>query len=277
MEARIHQRASIDEYRRRGKTFHGPSPISCSSVCFRLAVPVEALLPSRPRMATRWLTFDCFGTLVDWNAGFRAILQPVVGEQTGALLQAYHRLEPRVQAERPFRFYREVLATTLSLAGREIGLEFTKSETVSLAEQWGVLPLFADVESALTGLRALGYKTAVLTYCDDDLFAKTQRSFTETFDLVVTAERVRDYKPEPAHFRFFEQATGVSRLDWLHVASSWFHDIAPAGELGIRRIWIDGERIGANSDDGCLRLWSIKDLPAAVTRLRKMGGEELST
>ena len=218
-------------------------------------------------MRTGWVTFDCFGTLVDWHSGFSALLRPIAGSKTTDLLRAYHQLEPGVQAERPFRLYRKVLSETLLLAARDIGLELTKSQTASIAGHWGSLPVFADVEESLAGLRLAGCEIAVLTNCDDDLFKQTERRFREPFDLVVTAERVRDYKPAHNHFRFFERTTGVSRSDWVHVACSWFHDIAPARDLGIKRIWLDRDRTGDDPAAASLRLLSPTDLPAAVMGL----------
>ena len=111
----------------------------------------------------RWVTFDCFGTLVDWRRGFAKILRPRAGGKMLSLLHAYHRLEPRVQAERPFQRYREVLNRSLWLAAQEVGLDWTESDAGVLPQHWSALPVFADVEPALAGLRALGCKIGVLT------------------------------------------------------------------------------------------------------------------
>ena len=143
----------------------------------------------------RWVTFDCFGTLVDWNAGFDAILRPIAADRTPELIEAYHRRERVLEAESPHRNYRDVLTTGLGAAAAEIGVDLSDAQTRALPEKWGTLPVFADVEPMLAGLRAEGYRLGVLTNCDDDLFAETERSFLLPFDEVVTAERVRDYKP----------------------------------------------------------------------------------
>jgi len=218
-------------------------------------------------MRTRWITFDCFGTLVDWHAGFSALLRPIAGDQTEALVRAYHRFEPRVQAQRPFQPYRQVLTTSLLRAAEEAGFALKASQAATLPEQWGSLPIFADVEESFTTLRTASFKIAVLTNCDEDLFRQTERSFRQPFDLVVTAERVRDYKPGLSHFRFFEQETRVDRADWVHVACSWYHDIAPARELGLKHIWLDRERTGQDATAASLRVFSATDLHWAVRRL----------
>ena len=98
---------------------------------------------------------------------------------------------------------------------------------------------FADVEALLAEFRRRGWKLAVLTNSDDGPFEAAHRTFRLPFDLFVTAERVRGYKPAPWHFRAFELITRVDRRDWVHVACSWYHDIAPAASLGIRRVWLD--------------------------------------
>ena len=197
----------------------------------------------------RWISFDCFGTLVDWHSGFAAILEPLVGDRTPEVMAAYHRHERMLEAETPHRLYQDVLSTSLARAAAEAGVALTEAEARRLPDSWGTLPLFDDVEPMLAGLRAMGCRLAVLTNCDDDLFAQTERAFRRRFDLVVTAERVRDYKPAPAHFRFFSRSTGVGASDWAHVACSWYHDIGPARELGINRVWLDRDGTGEESGD----------------------------
>ena len=170
----------------------------------------------------RWVSFDCFGTLVDWHSGFAAILRPLAGDRTPEVMAAYHRHERLLEAETPHRLYKDVLAASLARAAAEVGVALTEAEARRLPDSWGTLPVFDDVEPMLAGLRAMGCRLAVLTNCDEDLFAQTERAFRGRFDLVVTAERVRDYKPSPAHFRFFSRSSGVSVDDWVHVACSWY-------------------------------------------------------
>lgn len=197
-------------------------------------------------MATeRWITFDCFGTLIDWHRGYRAILAPIAGGRTDALIKAYHGFERTLEAERPHRLYREVLTLSLERAARQIGLALPRSEAGVVAREWGKLPLYADTPPALAALCAGGFKIGILTNCDDDLFASTLERFPQPHpDLVVTAQQVGSYKPALGHFEHFERKSGVARRNWVHAACSWFHDIEPARRLGIARIWVDRDRTG---------------------------------
>jgi 2-haloacid dehalogenase len=195
----------------------------------------------------RWVTFDCFGTLVDWHNGFAAIVRPVAGERTADLLRAYHRFERLLEQESPHRLYRDVLTTALKRAADEIGLSLSDSDARRLPASWAALPVFDDVEPMLASL--------------------TQRAFRQPFDLVVTAERVRDYKPSLTHFRYFARFTGATRDGWVHVACSWYHDIAPARELALGRVWLDRDRTGEDPSSASAYLQSAAGVPDAVARL----------
>jgi 2-haloacid dehalogenase len=220
-----------------------------------------------------WVTFDCFGTLIDWEAGFSAILGPLAPDRPQELLRAYHRAEPIVEGEKPHRLYKDVLAEALRRAAEEVGLP--PPERNLLSGQWEQLPVFADVEPMLETLRDNGHRLAVLTNCDDDLFARTARLFRAPFDVVVTAERVRDYKPSLTHFRYFADATGANPRDWVHVAASEFHDMVPARHLGLKRVWLDREGAGrgaAGRGSASARVDSAADVAAAVTKLFEQSG-----
>lgn len=215
----------------------------------------------------RWVTFDCFGTLVDWHSGFAEILAPLVGQHAPDVLAAYHRYEPLLEKEKPHRLYRDVLATALARAAADVGVRLSETDARRLPDSWSSLRVFEDVEPMLEKLRSRGYRMAVLTNCDNDLFAETERAFRQPFDLVITAERVRDYKPSPTHFRFFESTTGVTKAEWVHVACSWFHDIAPARALGINRVWLDRDRSGEDPNTASAYVRSAADVPSAVERV----------
>jgi len=217
---------------------------------------------------SKWVSFDCYGTLVDWNTGFAQILKPVVGDHASALLKAYHHFERQVEAQGPHRAYREVLIASLVLAAREIGIPLTEAQAASLPQHWGSLPVFSDVHLALTTLHARSLRLAVLTNCDEDLFAQTSASFRQPFDLIVTAQRVQSYKPSPTHFQFFQKTTGVESIAWVHVACSCFHDIEPARKMGIRCIWLDREANGQTQPTlDCVRITSASELPKIIERL----------
>jgi 2-haloacid dehalogenase len=215
-------------------------------------------------MKTRWVTFDCFGTLVDWHTGFSRLLTPLCGSKTSDVMRAYHRFERELEAERPHRLYREVLSGALMRAATTAGDTISESDARALPDGWGTLPVFADVENMLESLRAMDSWLAVLTNCDVALFAETERAFQQPFDLVITAEQVGAYKPSPKHFERFAEVTGVSRRDWVHVACSWFHDIAPARSLGIHRVWLDRDKTGDDESAASARVESAAEVGEVV-------------
>lgn len=220
-------------------------------------------------MANRWVTFDCFGTLVDWHSGFAALLGDIAGDRVPELLKAYHQYERAVEKERPHRLYRDVLETALRRAAGELAVPISDEQATALPRNWRRLPVFPDVEAELAALRATGFRLAVLTNCDNDLFAETQKGFRQPFDLVVTAEDAKDYKPSLAHFRRFFRLSGVDLDNWTHVACSFFHDIGPAREMGIQRIWVDRDRTGQDASIATARLPDARGLAAAVQDLSR--------
>jgi 2-haloacid dehalogenase len=169
----------------------------------------------------RWATFDCYGTLVDWNAGIAAALGDA------SLLARYHELEPLVQAENPGRRYRDVLRET----ARRLGV---KADPAASLPAW---PVFDDVREALEEARARDWLLGILTNSDRDLIEASISSIGVSFDLVIVASEIGSYKPAPHHWHAFADAIG--RLPDVHVAQSHFHDVMPATALGIPTIWIN--------------------------------------
>ncbi len=218
-------------------------------------------------MATRWLTFDCFGTLVDWRHGIRTTGELLFPKRGDDVLDAYIRIEAEVEEEKPFRRYRVVLAETLRRAAARLGLDLKQDDATALISTIPHWPVFGDVGPALRTLRADGWKLALLTNCDRDLIALTERRLPEPFDAVITAEDVTAYKPDHAHFQRFKSVIGGSAAAWIHVAQSYFHDIVPTSDLGIRRIWINrlGEPDDPSRADAVLS--GLAQLPETVRRL----------
>jgi 2-haloacid dehalogenase len=212
----------------------------------------------------RWVTFDCFGTLIDWQAGFTAALTRVAGDKAPALVRAYHVWERRIEGEQPHRSYKDVLAAALAGAAADVGVALSAADVHILRQSWNAMRPFADVEPLLAELRGRGWRLAVLTNCDDDLFEVTHRTFRTPFDLVLTAERVRGYKPARWHFRAFELLTRVDRRDWVHVACSWYHDVAPARALGVTCVWLDRERTGENPAAASVHVETAADALEAI-------------
>jgi 2-haloacid dehalogenase len=183
------------------------------------------------------------------------------------VLHAYYAHEAIVEGLKPHRSYKEVLVTALARATKECGVSMAPETARLLAEAWASMPVFDDVEPMLAELRREGWRLAVLTNCDEDLFAVTHQRFRTAFDLVLTAERVRGYKPAPWHFLGFERITRVDRRDWVHVANSWFHDIAPARALGIQHVWLDRDLTGEPGVPALAHVHSAAQVPAAASRL----------
>ena len=213
-------------------------------------------------MSERWVSFDCFGTLVDWDGGFRAILERAGARRPQELVAAFHHFEPIVESE-SYRPYRDVTRIALERAMAELGTERAVPATV-IADGWATLPVFADTLPALAQLRDDGWRLAVLTNCDVDLFEQTAATLGAPIDRVITAQEVRSYKPAPGHFRRFRETIGDA--PWIHIASSWFHDIVPARAAGIPRIWVDRDRTGEDPSLATRVLPDLEDL-AAVIRL----------
>jgi len=187
----------------------------------------------------RWATFDCYGTLIDWNLGIRTELERVFGvEAAPRLLERYHELEPKIEAEE-YRTYREVLRLTLEELLREEGLQLPEGEARTLADSLPDWPPFPEVPSALAELRDRGWMLAILSNSDRDLIAASQKQLRVPIDLAIVAEDVQSYKPAHAHWERFFEATTADRDSHVHVDASLFHDIAPARELGLKSVWIN--------------------------------------
>ena len=213
---------------------------------------------------SRWATFDCYGTLIDWNAGIGGVLERLYGaEQAPDLLRRYHELEPEIQAER-YRSYAEVLTLTLERLANELGYGIPEGESGVLPQSLPDWPAFSEVPEALAELRRRGWNLAILSNSDRELIAASQRQLGVPFDLVVVAEDVGSYKPEHGHWRRFDELT-ADREHHVHVAASLFHDIAPAGELGLKTVWINRLGEEAKHDPDV----ELPDLAGASGRARR--------
>ncbi len=188
------------------------------------------------------LTFDCYGTLIDWETGIasalRACLDPHgVAATDDELLEAYGRAEASAEAG-PYRRYREVLARAFRDVCDAQGIEPTGEEVARFAGSVGQWPAFADSPTALARLKAR-FRLGVITNCDDDLFALSSARLGVTFDWVVTAQQVGSYKPDERNFLAAFARLRLPRARILHVAQSLFHDHVPAKRLGLSTVWVD--------------------------------------
>ena len=185
------------------------------------------------------ITFDCYGTLIDWESGIGDAFQAAAREDgvsisAHEILRAYAAAESAVEGK-AFQNYRDVLAEAAAQAAHMLG--WRVSNPTFLAESLPFWKPFPDTNPALLRLRSAGIRLGILSNTDDDLLAATRRHFTVDFDLVITAQQVRSYKPASAHFNTARQRIGTAR--WLHAAQSNFHDIVPANRLGIDTAWIN--------------------------------------
>ena len=220
---------------------------------------------------SRWATFDCYGTLIDWNAGIGAVLERLWGaEQRTTLLRRYHELEPQVQAEE-YRSYAEVLTLTLERLANDVGYGIPEGESGVLAHSLPDWPAFPEAPKALAALRERGWSLAILSNVDRDLLHESGKHLGAPIDLTVTAEDVDAYKPAHAHFERFRELTTPGEGEHVHVGASLFHDIAPANELGIPSVWISrgGDDSHAHTADATpdVELPDLTGLPDALDEL----------
>jgi 2-haloacid dehalogenase len=188
----------------------------------------------------RWATFDCYGTLVDWNGGIHGQLERLFGvERADELLPRYHELEPKIQAANPGTSYREVLTIALELLAAETGLTLPEGEGSALAKSLPEWPIFEDVRPGLTEARERGWHLAILSNTDRDLIDSSIAALGVPFDAAIVAGDIGSYKPAYKHWEVFYEQTGADQAAHVHVAQSLFHDIEPATELGIPTIWIN--------------------------------------
>lgn len=188
----------------------------------------------------RWATFDCYGTLIDWNGGISATLGRLWPDgDARRLLAGHHALEPVVQRECPGLSYRGVLARCLRGIADAEGLALAVEDEGSLGNALPGWPVFGEVPGALAELRRGGWSLAILSNTDADLLAASVERIGVPFDELVIASEIGSYKPAHGHWREFFERTGALHENHVHVAASLFHDIAPACELGLTSVWIN--------------------------------------
>jgi 2-haloacid dehalogenase len=218
-------------------------------------------------VADRWVTFDCYGTLIDWNGGIGREFERLFGSAAAArLLHRYHELEPAVQAEDPMRTYREVLDLALARLAATEGLRLPAPESDALSRSLPGWAPFPEVPAALERLRARGWRLAVLSNSDPDLLAASLARIGVAVELTVVASEIGSYKPAVAHWRVFAERSGADPRRHVHVAASLFHDVAPAVALGVPVVWIN--RLGEEAEPVPAReLNDLERLPETLDEL----------
>jgi 2-haloalkanoic acid dehalogenase type II len=216
-----------------------------------------------PGMGERWATFDCYGTLVDWEGGIRgavAELWPDADPQR--LLEHYHAVEPRIQADRDLA-YREVMARALAAIAAIDALEVPEGRGQAIAESLPSWSPFPEVPRSLRETREQGWKLAALSNTDPDLLAASIDAIGVPFDLQIPAAEAGSYKPAPGHWEAFRDRAGEIDAH-VHVAASLFHDIEPCARMGLPAVWIN--RLGEQSDLArAAELPDLRGLAAALS------------
>ena len=202
----------------------------------------------------RVLSFDCYGTLVDWESGILSALRPLLTRKEEArhgedlpdikLLELYGRLEREAQAQSPFINYKAVLQSVVEGLAANLGLSMGSQAKNTLVDSLGDWPLFPDTTTALRALKSR-FKLAIISNVDDDLFQLTQSRLGVPFDWVITSEQLGSYKPSPENFQSAMRTMDVIPAHHVHVAQSLYHDIGTAHAMGLKTVWIN--RKGAAS------------------------------
>jgi 2-haloacid dehalogenase len=209
----------------------------------------------------RWASFDCYGTLIDWNGGIGRELERLFGAARGGeLLHTYHELEAQIQREDPARSYRAVMATALARLGAPPDEEDALGRSLP---DWEPFP---EVPAALEEARARGWRLAVLSNTDRDLLDASLARIGVEVDVTVVASEIGSYKPSPRHWEEFLSRSGADRERCVHVGASLFHDVAPATALGVRTVWVNrlGEEPEPQPD---VELHTLAGLAAALDSL----------
>jgi 2-haloacid dehalogenase len=200
-------------------------------------------------MVDRWATFDCYGTLIDWEGGMRAAFARIWPDhEADRLVKIHHAVEPLIQEIRvegqPLP-YREVLRRCLVAIAAVEGRDLPFGLDGSLADSLPEWPAFPEVPDAMAQLRTKGWRLAILSNIDPDLLAASVERIGVHIDLTVTATDAGSYKPAPGHWNRFFERSNADRALLVHVAASPFHDLRPAAKLGLKAVWIN--RLGEKS------------------------------
>jgi 2-haloacid dehalogenase len=207
----------------------------------------------------RWATFDCYGTLIDWNAGIRRGLAQVFGEERAdEPLARYHEIEREIERAEPTLSYREVMARALDELGAAAGDRDVLGESLP---SWAPFP---EVPAALEEARRRGWRLAILSNTDRDFIEASKRQLGVPFDVTIVASEIGSYKPALGHWHAFEREAG--RLPDVHVGASHFHDVVPAHGFGLPTVWVN--RLGEDGDPPASReIADLAPLPDALDEL----------
>ena len=198
-----------------------------------------------PGSKPEWLTFDCYGTLIQWDEGLLAAVRTILAKQThsnidaATLIRIYDKHEHRLEEERPHKSFRTVAGTGLRLAMEELGLSCDASDIEILTASISKMPPFPEVVGALGALKGQGFKLCIISNTDDDIIAGNVAQLGGHIDRVITAQQAQAYKPSRQTFAHAHRALGVTKDEIVHICASPHLDLAAARDIGFRCIWID--------------------------------------
>lgn len=192
-----------------------------------------------------WLTFDCYGTLIQWDEGLRAAIERILAEKGAhsvdpdTLLSVYDRHEHTLEQTPPHRSFRTLAGLSLQLAFKELGLPANDSDSAVLTDSISAMPPFPEVPGTLQQLKALGYKLCIVSNTDDDVIAGNVAQLGGHIDRVITAQQAGAYKPNRRLFDYAHEQLGVGLDQVVHICASPHLDHAAARDIGFRCVWID--------------------------------------
>lgn len=197
-----------------------------------------------PGKRPTWLTFDCYGTLIQWDEGLLGAMENILAAKgrnidQAAFISVYDRHEHELEQQRPHRSFKDVSATALELAMGAFDLPFDAGDAEILTGSIGRMPPFPEVVETLGGLKAAGFKLAIISNTDDAIIAGNVAQLGGHVDRVITAEQAGAYKPSQQIFRHAWKSLGIEREDLVHICASPHLDLVAARELGFRAIWVD--------------------------------------
>ncbi|MGC3932656.1 haloacid dehalogenase type II [Pseudomonas atacamensis] len=193
----------------------------------------------------QWLTFDCYGTLIQWDEGLKAVVEKMLSDKgehavdAAKLIEVYDRHEHRLEQTPPHRSFRELSTLGLQLALAELGLPSQSEDSQRLASAIPNMPPFAEVVDTLAQLKALGFKLCIVSNTDDDIIAGNVAQLGGHIDRVITAQQAGAYKPAPRLFDYAHEQLGVTRDEVVHICASPMLDHTAARDMGFRCVWID--------------------------------------
>ena len=222
-----------------------------------------------------WLSFDCYGTLIDWETGISdavadSLASHDIRMSRSEILKLFSEVEPQIQQDGRYLEYRRVLRRVMAMIGIRLGVQFSESGMNCLVNTIGAWPVFPDTIDALRAMKSR-YKLAIISNVDDDLFAPSAAALGVELDAVITAQQCGSYKPDHRNFQVAIERMGVEKDRWLHIAESLYHDIAPANQLGIASVWVN--RGNANESGATRPTDATPDMetPDLATLTRAMG------